>query len=150
MRILYLGLVLLAAVTVLFAVRQMLIVFVHAGQRKAIEEFAETNGILPRGVFSWENGPARELSDARRLDGRINPARYIEPGLAGILHAGVSTYGLGRLQTFGVLSAWFIAPLALAVFGLVMVLSAFWYIPATMERVYSWTRGELAKKADTD
>lgn len=142
--VIYSSLVLLAAGLAVYAVVQMRAVFVYGGLRKAIEEYAESKGILPKGLFTWERGPALEISGDRRLDGAVNLGRYAQPVFLGLLDAGMCGYALVELQSFGLASVWFIVPSILAIVSLVGVLWAFREVPAAMDRVYLWTRRELA------
>jgi hypothetical protein len=144
-QIVHTSLVLLAAGLVFYSYVQMRAVFIYAGQRKAIEEFAESEAILPKGLFSWESGPALEISGARRLDDKANESRYIQPAFLALLDAGMCGYALLKLQSLGIVTFWFIASSCLSVVSFVVVGWAFSLIPAAMNRVYCWTSCELKK-----
>lgn len=144
-QIVHTSLVLLATGLVFYAVFQMRAVFVYAGHRKAIEEYTESEGLLPYGLFTWEGGPALEISGARRLDDRVNLVRYIPPIFLLILDLGMCGYALIKLQTFGIFTFWFICSTLIFAISLVAMATAFYVIPATLGRVYCWTLNELRK-----
>jgi hypothetical protein len=144
-QVVHTSLVLLAAGLVFYAVFQMRAIFVYAGHRKAIEEYTESEGLLPYGLFTWEGGPALEISGARRLDDKINLVRFIPPIFLLVLDLGMCGYALLKLQTFGVVTVWFICSSLIFIISLVAMVAAFYVIPATLDRVYCWTLDELRK-----
>jgi hypothetical protein len=139
----YTGVAVLVTVLIAYAQRQMHSVFVLAGQRLAIEEYAETQGILPRGLFTWERGPALEISGPRRLDGGFNWGRhfatFIFIGFAGAIYA----FALLKLRDQGLTSVWFLTAAASALSGIGMNLAGFRMSADTRSRVQNWTSGEL-------
>jgi uncharacterized membrane protein (DUF2068 family) len=141
--LLYVGLVLLAVVLITFSVRQMLEISVLGAVRRAIEDYADGEGILPPGLFSWERGPATEISGVIRLDGRRNLARYLEPLLAGSLVASIGGYGLWQLQRFGVWTGWFVTTAILASGGIGVLIFGFHYIPGAERRSFEWMAEQL-------
>jgi hypothetical protein len=136
-------LVISTSAVMIFVYGQARAILIFAGQRRAIEEFAEKHRLIPRGVFSWEGGPAKEFNAPVRLDGKRNYAGYLQPVLAIALQLGVSVYGLVNLYAVDHVSALFIVSMSVALVAIVTVGIGYREVRHTGQRVYEWTRCEL-------